>query len=101
MTDPDTGVAHARTRLAWVRTSLALAVGCAVLARLNFGAIGWWALVPVGAGVLTLGLWLPLVGAASRDVAELDRTRSLRAGAVAASTVLLCLAELAARAAAG
>ena len=58
----DPGLQPERVALSWQRTALAIAVGALIYARIVFQTIGYWAFVPMVAG-LVLALYL---GAGSR-----------------------------------
>ena len=56
----DRGLQPERTRLAWQRTALAIAIGALVYARIEADTLGWWswAYGACGAGVgVAIGLW--------------------------------------------
>lgn len=53
----DTGLANERTALAWQRTALSLVVGAAILGRLTFDDLGWWAVAILGVAAV-ISAWV-------------------------------------------
>lgn len=96
----DPGLQQERTRLAWRRTTLALAVATLIIGRLTFTTVGLPVILPVV--VATAGALWVLVTLSRRRGAEhpLEPSFStlLRDGrlpaVVAGITVMLCLTEI-------
>jgi uncharacterized membrane protein YidH (DUF202 family) len=91
----DLGLSNERTALAWQRTALALVAGAAILGRLTFADLGWFAVTLLGVAVV-LSLWV-FAESRWRYVQQLgNRPRSRgRGGRAALSlTVATCLIAL-------
>ena len=95
MSMADLGLSNERTALAWQRTALALVAGAAILGRLTFADLGWFAVTLLGVAVV-LSLWV-FAESRWRYVQQLgNRRRSRgRGGRAALSlTVATCLIAL-------
>lgn len=97
----DLGVSNERTALAWQRTALALMAGTAIMARLTYTELGWFAVAMLSVALLLsawvfVESWLRYSHHAGTRLRR--RGRGGRAPAsLAAATVLIAGTELAAQ----
>ena len=98
MAGPVRGMQAERTTLAWQRTGLSVAVAAAVLARLTYGDLGGWALLPLAVCLALCGWVLVDTRRRYRRAVRDDARPGIGgwAAAVAGSVVVMGVAELAA-----